>query len=60
MATHINNICEREYVKVVSNQRKLVPTNLGIALAHGYTHIDNELVDPELRQKIEQSVELIA
>lgn len=49
MATHINNVCEREYVKVVSNQRKLVPTNLGIALAHGYTHIDNELVDPELR-----------
>ena len=60
MATHIHNICEREYVTVQSNMRRLVPTHLGVALVRSYKAIDNELVDPELRSKIEQSVELIA
>jgi DNA topoisomerase-3 len=35
MASHINNICEREYVKVISN-RKLQPTILGLNLVKGY------------------------
>ena len=35
MATHINNICERSYVKVTSN-RRLVPTDLGLNLVKGY------------------------
>lgn len=35
MAVHINNICERRYVQIQSNQRMLVPTNLGIVLIHG-------------------------
>ncbi len=35
MATHINTICEREYVKVNSG-RKLIPTTLGLNLAQGY------------------------
>ena len=48
MATHIENICKREYVKVESG-RKLVPTKLGLALAHGYEAIDKELVLPSLR-----------
>ena len=26
---HINNICQRNYVKVEGNARRLVPTNLG-------------------------------
>lgn len=32
---HINNICQRNYVKVGSG-RKLIPTALGIVLVHGY------------------------
>lgn len=45
MATHINNICERTYVKVESG-RRLVPTQLGICLVGGYKKIDKELVAP--------------
>lgn len=35
---HINNICQRNYVTVASG-RKLVPTNLGIVLVHGYQKV---------------------
>jgi DNA topoisomerase-3 len=35
MATHINNICDREYVKVGTG-RKLIPTQLGLNLVKGY------------------------
>ena len=59
MATHINNVCERNYVTVASN-RKLKPTELGINLVHGYQSIDPELVAPTLRGNIERSCDLIA
>lgn len=59
MASHINNIVEREYVKVVG-ARKLVPTDLGLSLIHGYNDIDKDLASPELRSNIERSVDLIA
>ena len=45
MATHINNICERCYVKV-DGSRRLMPTELGICLVKGYKRIDPELVSP--------------
>ncbi len=35
---HINNICERNYVKV-DNGRRLIPTSLGIVLVHGYQKV---------------------
>lgn len=35
---HINNISQRNYVQV-SAGRKLVPTNLGIVLVHGYQKV---------------------
>lgn len=35
---HINNICERNYVTIVSG-RKLKPTTLGIVLVHGYQKV---------------------
>lgn len=38
---HINNICERNYVKV-DNGRRLVPTSLGIVLVHGYQKVRNK------------------
>lgn len=60
MATHINNIVEREYVKVVGGSRKLMPTDLGLSLIHGYDDIDKDLSSSELRSGIEKSVNLVA
>ena len=60
MAQHVTNICDREYVTVVGQSRRLVPTDLGSALIHAYADIDGELVAPNLRSSIERSVELIA
>lgn len=60
MATHIHNICQRNYVEVQTKSRRLVPTQLGISLAHGYMELDEELVSSELRSSIEQKCEMIA
>lgn len=35
---HINNICQRNYVTVISG-RRLKPTTLGIVLVHGYQKV---------------------
>ncbi|KAL8273312.1 hypothetical protein Esti_002813 [Eimeria stiedai] len=59
MASHINNICERNYVSLVGG-RRLQPTKLGVCLVHGYMAIDSELVLPFVRASIEQLVDVIA
>ncbi|XP_052821520.1 DNA topoisomerase 3-beta-1 isoform X2 [Octopus bimaculoides] len=56
---HINNICERNYVQIISG-RKLKPTTLGIVLVHGYQKIDADLVLPTMRSAVEQQLNLIA
>ncbi|CCI49690.1 unnamed protein product [Albugo candida] len=56
---HINNICERNYVRLASG-RTLVPTNLGVVLVHGYYKVDPELVLPRVRAAIEEQCTLIA
>lgn len=56
MATHINNISERAYVRVEGG-RKLVPTDLGLSLVRGYKKIDSDLVAPQLRSNIENQVD---
>ena len=43
IATHIENICKRHYVDLVTG-RKLVPSKLGLVLAQGYHLIDSSLV----------------
>lgn len=40
---HINNISQRNYVTVASG-RRLVPTNLGIVLVHGYQKVNIQII----------------
>ena len=60
MATHINNICQRNFVEVITKARRLKPSPLGNALVMGYKEIDPELISAELRSNIEKKVDLIA
>lgn len=57
--THINNIILREYVRL-SNERRLIPTQLGILLYRGYQKIDPQLVSPVVRSHIEQEISQVA
>lgn len=49
---HINNICERGYVRVESG-RRVVPTDLGVTLIRGYQLIDPELCRPQARRDLQ-------
>ena len=60
IATHINNICLRDYVRVQDPGRMLIPTPLGNALVKGYCEIDPELVLPRVRSNIERSCAMVA
>ena len=57
--THINNICERNFVTIQSG-RRVVPTELGITLIRGYQVIDPELCRPAVRAYVEKQIEMIA
>jgi len=41
---HINNISQRNYVTVATG-RRLVPTNLGIVLVHGYQKVYIQIIN---------------
>lgn len=60
MATHIDNIIKREYVKIEGDNRTLVSTPLGMRLVEVYLEIDKELVQPQLRGNMEKRIELIS
>ena len=55
---HIENVIFREYVSLERSKKDslnvLKPTPLGVALAEGYRKIDPELIEPTVRQYIEQ------
>ena len=59
IATHINNICVRNYVTLGAG-RTLVPTSLGVVLVHGYLRIDPALVKPAVRAAIEAFCDMVA
>ena len=52
MATHIENIQKRNYVRLESG-RRLIPNKLGLVLVQGYHSIDSGLVLPKVRSDIE-------
>lgn len=60
IATHINTICTRNYVRVSSPDRQLVPTQIGVSLVHGYHRVDPDLVLPDVRKQIEIYIDHIA
>ena len=55
MSTHIDNIVRRGYVNV-DNDRRLIPTKLGIAFIESLESIDSEIVLPKNRANIEKFV----
>ncbi|KAL4496982.1 hypothetical protein ABPG72_002138 [Tetrahymena utriculariae] len=57
---HIQNIVDRKYVEIDEENRTLIPTKLGRSLIDGYKKIDKELVSPQIRTQIENSVNSIA
>ncbi|EAS07738.1 DNA topoisomerase I (macronuclear) [Tetrahymena thermophila SB210] len=58
--THIQNIVDRKYVEIDQKNRTLIPTQLGRSIIDGYRKIDEELVSPQIRAQIENSVNQIA
>lgn len=59
IATHIENICKRNYVEVGSG-RTMLPTDLGVMLVQGYRAIDPDLVEPTVRSYVERQLDTIA
>ncbi|KAI1705787.1 DNA topoisomerase domain-containing protein [Ditylenchus destructor] len=55
--THVQNISDRGYI---SEGRKLVPTQLGIALVKAFRELDQDLVLPTVRAEVERSLSRIA
>lgn len=55
ISVHINNICERNYVKIEAG-RKVVPTELGITLIKGYQTIDPELCRPQVKHQHQELI----
>ena len=59
MSVHIENICQRGYVKV-DEGRHLIPSKLGNALIDALGSVDPSIIHPENRAKIEDFVNQVA
>ena len=59
MSVHIENICQRGYVKV-DEGRHLIPSKLGNALIDALGTVDPSIIHPENRAKIEDFVNQVA
>ena len=59
MSVHIENICQRGYVKV-DEGRHLIPSKLGNALIDALGTVDPSIVHPENRAKIEDFVNQVS
>jgi DNA topoisomerase-3 len=59
IATHIENIQKRNYVRLETG-RRLLPNQLGLVLVQGYHQIDSGLVLPKIRADIEGQCNKIA
>ena len=59
MSVHIENIVKRGYVEVTED-RRLIPTDLGRALIEGLENVEPQLVLPENRAVIEDFVSQLA
>ena len=59
MSIHIENICQRGYVKV-DEGRHLIPSKLGNALIDALGTVDPSIIHPENRAKIEDFVNQVA
>ena len=56
--SHIHNLSLRGYIKV-DNERRLIPTKLGVALIDVLNIIEPDIIKPENREKIEKFVKEI-
>lgn len=60
MATHIQNVLNRNYVALTGTNRTLTPTKLGMTLCKGLEQIDPELTRPIVRSMVERECNRIA
>lgn len=53
---HIRKIVYRKYVAELKGDKTVfIPTNLGVALAEGFSMVDEEMIKPKIRQDIEKT-----
>jgi len=55
MAQHVSKVQQRKYVTLDERTRQMVPSPLGLALAHGYALVDIGLLLPSVRARIENA-----
>eukprot|EP00929_Paragymnodinium_shiwhaense_P029928 TRINITY_DN17058_c0_g2_i2.p1 TRINITY_DN17058_c0_g2~~TRINITY_DN17058_c0_g2_i2.p1 ORF type:complete len:1067 (+),score=237.48 TRINITY_DN17058_c0_g2_i2:142-3342(+) len=60
MAQHVGNVQKRGYVDLDESTRRMVPSALGLAMAHSYALLDKGLVLPSVRARIENECGSVA
>jgi DNA topoisomerase III len=60
MAQDVSNVQKRSYVVLDESTRRMAPSALGLALAHGYALVDFSLLLPSVRARIENECSRVA